>query len=129
VVTELLLALGYPSPSAEITRRIADANASADTAVFVAESAKHVVGVVSIHCLPLFHANGFLGRITSLVVSPESRQRGVGRLLVTAAEEFARKHGCARVELTSGDRRPDAHTFYESLGYRRTSQRFIKDCI
>jgi GNAT superfamily N-acetyltransferase len=129
VVTELLLALGYPSPSAEITRRIADANASADTAVFVAESAKHVVGVVSVHCLPLFHANGFLGRITSLVVSPESRQRGVGRLLVTAAEEFARKHGCARVELTSGDRRPDAHTFYESLGYRRTSQRFIKDCI
>jgi GNAT superfamily N-acetyltransferase len=125
-VAELLAALGYPSDVAHIERRIADCAASSDSIVFVAEFMNHIVGVLSFHCIPLFHADGSLGRITSLVVAPDYRQRGVGRLLVAAAEEFARTHGCARVEVTSGDHRPDAHTFYEHLGYQLDCRRFIK---
>ena len=125
-VAELLAALGYPSPVAHIDRRIADCAASSDTTIFVAESVNRIVGFVSFHCIPLFHADGSLGRITSLVVAPDYRQRGVGRLLVSAAEEFAWTHGCARVEVTSGDHRPDAHSFYEHLGYQIDCRRFIK---
>lgn len=125
-VAELLAALGYPSTGAQIERRIAGHATSPESAVFVAEAAKRIVGVISFHCIPLFHADGFLGRITSLVVSADYRQRGIGRLLVAAAEEFARTHGCLRVEVTSGDHRPDAHAFYEHLGYRMDCRRFIK---
>lgn len=125
-VAELLAALGYPSPVAHVERRIADCAGSAGTAVFVAESAQRVVGALSFHCIPLFHAEGFLGRITSLVVAPDSRERGIGRLLVAAAEEFAWAHGCTRVEVTSGDHRPEAHAFYEHLGYQLDCRRFIK---
>jgi GNAT superfamily N-acetyltransferase len=125
-VAELLTALGYPSPVAHVAQRIVDCAASGNTAVFVAESAQRIVGVASFHCIPLFHADGFLGRITSLVVSPGYRQRGIGRLLVAAAEKFAWARGCSRIEVTSGDHRPDAHAFYEHLGYQLDCRRFIK---
>ena len=125
-VAELLAALGYSSPVALVEQRIAACADSAETAVFVAESGQRVVGVISCHCIPLFHADGSLGRITSLVVAPDYRQRGLGRLLVCAAEEFAWVHGCLRVEVTSGDHRADAHAFYESLGYQLDCRRFIK---
>jgi len=125
-VTQLLAALGYPSPQAHIERRIDLTTASAGTAVFVAELEQCVVGLLSFHCIPLFHADGSLGRITSLVVAPDHRQRGLGRLLVATAEEFAGAHGCIRVEVTSGDNRPDAHVFYERLGYKLDCRRFIK---
>lgn len=53
-VAELMAALGYPSPVADGERRIAASAASADTAVFVAESANRVVGVISGR-LPALH--------------------------------------------------------------------------
>lgn len=125
-VAELLSVLGYPSPVEDVERRIIDCESSVHTVVFVAEFDSRVVGVLSFHCIPLFHAEGYLGRITSLIVAPNYRQRGAGRLLVFAAEQFAWSHKCSRVEVTSGDHRPDAHTFYEHLGYQLDCRRFIK---
>lgn len=122
----LLKTLGYPSPAEHVARRLAACAPSTDTAVFVAELVDQVVGALSFHCIPLFHADGFLGRITSLVVASSQRQRGVGRRLVAAGEKFAWAHGCTRIEVTSGDHRPDAHAFYEHLGYHLDCRRFIK---
>ena len=123
---KLLLGLGYASSLGQVRRRIAETASASDTAIFVAEGERAVLGIVSIHCLPLLHTEGKLGRITSLVVAPGFRQRGVGKALVAAVEKFARQRGCARLEVTSGDQRSEAHAFYESMGFRRTSQRFIK---
>ncbi|PYO92644.1 MAG: hypothetical protein DMD58_01460 [Gemmatimonadetes bacterium] len=46
--------------------------------------------------------------------------------LVAAAEAFAWQRDCRRVEVTSGDHREDAHTFYRALGYEMDERRFIK---
>ena len=117
---------GHPSSVTQVKRRISESLASTATAVFVAESTHRPIGILSFHCIPLFHADGSLGRITSLVVAPEYRHRGIGRLLIAAAEEFAWTSGCLRVEVTSGDHRTDAHAFYEHLGYQLDCRRFIK---
>jgi GNAT superfamily N-acetyltransferase len=50
-----------------------------------------------------------------------------GRRLVTEVEEFAWNNGCAGIEITSGDQRPDAHAFYEAIGYFQDCRSFIKE--
>jgi GNAT superfamily N-acetyltransferase len=94
--------------------------------VFIADCGGEIGGFLSLHVIPLFHVEGNLGRITVLVVSSRCRHYGIGKKLVTAAEEFAWAHGCVRVEITSGDHRADAHAFYEAVGYRQETRRFLK---
>jgi GNAT superfamily N-acetyltransferase len=95
--------------------------------VWVAERGGTVLGVVSVHLTPLFHAAGFQGRVTSLVVRADARGHGIGGMLMRQAEAFCWAAGCARVELTSGDHRAEAHRFYEGLGYHVRSRRYVKD--
>jgi ribosomal protein S18 acetylase RimI-like enzyme len=123
---KLLTALGYPSSAAQVAQRLASGAEGADMAVFVAEFQGRVAGLLSFHCIPMFHADGCLGRITSLVVANEFRQRGIGRRLVLAGEEFGWANRCTRIEVTSGDQRPEAHAFYQHLGYQNDCRRFIK---
>jgi GNAT superfamily N-acetyltransferase len=125
-VAGLLAALGYPNAQRGLEKRIASHADSQTAAVFVAVCSDEIIGLASFQLIPLFHADGFLGRITSFVVSDSHRRRGVGRLLVSAIEEFADKNGCERIEVTSGDRRDDAHSFYQHLGYEPVSRRFLK---
>ena len=57
----------------------------------------------------------YVGR---LAVLPSHRRRGIGRALMGAVEERARRLGSARVTLGVRDQLPQNRAFYESLGYR-----------
>jgi len=92
----------------------------ADTAgaVLVAELRGEVVGVCQLIVFRHLQARG--GRcaeLESVHVHPDHRGTGVGRALVCDAVERARALGCYRVQLTSNALRPDAHRFYEGLGF------------
>lgn len=58
--------------------------------------------------------------ITGLVVTKGFRRAGVGRLLVEKIELWGLKKGCREIFLRSNIARPEAHPFYERLGYERT---------
>lgn len=60
-----------------------------------------------------------LGRI---VVLPEYRKKGLGRLVVTEAEKWARELGCDKAVLDSRD---VAVGFYEKLGYTADHSRIV----
>jgi ribosomal protein S18 acetylase RimI-like enzyme len=60
------------------------------------------------------------GKLNDLFVDPGARRRGVGRALALAALAELRARGVPRVVLMSAWRNPDAHAFFESLGFRRT---------
>jgi GNAT superfamily N-acetyltransferase len=47
-------------------------------------------------------------------------------MLVEAVEQWCRDQGCGLIEVTSNDRRAEAHAFYRHMGYERTSIRFAK---
>lgn len=123
-----LSALGYGTLVSLVAERLASFAKSPVDAVFVASISGHasLLGVVSVHLLPLFHAPGLLGRITSLAVGAEARGNGVGKTLVAAAEEWAWSEGAQRMEVTSGDHRLAAHAFYQAVGYSLDERRFIK---
>ena len=126
-ITSCLRSLGYEASDQLVTSKLAMfGGSSADTVLVAVEPSVGVVGLVSVHVLPLFHAPGNLARLTSMVVREGHRGRGAGRALLAAAEAFAWQHDCQRIEVTSGDHRPDAHSFYEKLGYRADERRFIK---
>ena len=126
-IATCLASLGYATPAALVLEKLAAlTDRSTDAVLLAVDPAAGVVGVVSIHVLPLFHAPGHMARLTALAVCQDQQGRGVGRALVEAAEAFAWQANCRRVEVTSGDHRPGAHAFYERLGYHIDERRFIK---
>jgi GNAT superfamily N-acetyltransferase len=129
-ISVLLCELGYPADEAFVSTRLTVLSSGSDNAVLVAECDGEIAGFLAFHVIPLFHVAGGLGRIIALSVSPHFQRRGIGRELVAAAESFGRDRGCLRVEVTSGDKRPDArpdaHAFYQGAGYREDICRVIK---
>ena len=87
-IASLLGQLGYPASSESVSAKLHLLAGNPHDAVFVAEIAGRLAGVVSLHVLELFHAEGRLGRITSLVVDSAHRGKGTGRRLLQAADEY-----------------------------------------
>ena len=55
--------------------------------------------------------------IENVIVAAPLRGHGIGEAMMRWAVDEARRLGCARVQLTSRGTRPDAHRFYERLGF------------
>jgi arsenate reductase len=84
-----------------------DLDDSAAVRFWVAEDGTRLVGAVG---LERYGADGLL---RSLVVAPESRNRGIGAELVAALEHDARSEGIGRLVLLTETAKP----FFERLGY------------
>ena len=127
-ISECLSELGYGTSPSLVAEKLASLLSSPIDSVFVAPnpSSLDLLGVVSVHLLPLFHAPGHLARLTSLSVRAEAQGQGVGQALVAAAEAWAWSQGSQRIEVTSGDHRPVAHAFYQAIGYSLDERRFVK---
>jgi GNAT superfamily N-acetyltransferase len=60
------------------------------------------------------------GKLNDIYVDDTARRRGVARALVEATFAWFRERKAPRVVLLSAWQNPDAHAFFESLGFRRT---------
>nr|CTQ92145.1 PhnO protein [Kibdelosporangium sp. MJ126-NF4] len=129
-MAELMAELGHPGSEVESVRRRLQRWADyPDGTALVSERDGDIVGVIAVLTTPFLERDGNWGRIVALVTTESARGKGVGRELTTAAEEFARDRGCVRMEVTSANRRADAHAFYQRMGYANwadRSARFIK---
>jgi len=63
---------------------------------------------------------GGRGYIGLLAVRPELRGRGLGRKLMSSAEEYLADAGCQAVDLRTISARHDLVPMYKHLGYRET---------
>jgi GNAT superfamily N-acetyltransferase len=125
-LVKLIHQLGYSILPNAVGARIADLAESPFDRVLIAEADGDVSGILSMHLIPMFHASGYYGRITALVVLEAKRGQGIGTRLVEEAENWAWSQGCTKIEVTSGDHRTESHRFYESRGYRCDIRRFLK---
>jgi GNAT superfamily N-acetyltransferase len=124
-VAGLLAELTYPTPPEVVRTRLAELSAQGGCArVAVADG--RVVGLVTMQPTHYLHRPPD-ARLSSLVVTEAARGQGIGAILVRATEAWGAQHGCARVQLTSGVRRPEAHAFYERMGYDTRSRVFVKE--
>lgn len=130
-VNELLEQLGYAHDGVATTAsRIQSWGDDPSSAAYAADADGKLLGLIAVHICPFFQLAGSSGRIVALVVSDHARGQGIGGQLVAAAESFAARHGCVRMEVTSADRRQDAHAFYRHRGYldqTGASSRFLRD--
>lgn len=124
-VAALIDYLGHPITEGAVRKNLATLAKRGETPM-VATLGKDVVGLIGIHVMVTVHRDAPVGRIPILVVAKDAQGHGIGRMLVEEAERLLKKAGCELVEVTSNDRRADAHAFYRHLGYERTSIRFMK---
>ncbi len=124
-LVELIRELGHEIDEKAVRANLTALKNAGETPL-VATLDNNVVGLCGISRRVVIHRPAPLGRITVLVVAREAQGHGIGRMLVKAAEKWMRKVGCKLVEVTSNDRRGEAHAFYRHLGYERSSIRFFK---
>lgn len=94
---------------------LAEANAD-HHAVFVAETHGGIAGVVSV-CTRRHFTGEVDAYVGELIVADGEERRGIGRLLMQAAERWGRDHGLRYITLETGAANYGARAFYQSLGY------------
>jgi|SRR5688500_10771381 GNAT superfamily N-acetyltransferase len=125
-VAGLLTELGYPCERSEALERISSIIDNDRQVLVVARLGGVVSGLIALDFMYYLPLGTHTCRVTALVVTPEAQGRGLGRQLLREAERRARAGGAARIELTSGSQRADAHAFYKACGYSDGTLRFIK---
>jgi GNAT superfamily N-acetyltransferase len=123
LVADLLAELGYAASAEAVESRLA--TLGADDLVLLGDDG---AGMIALHRVPRLAEGGALARVTALVVHGDARGRGIGRALLGAAEDAARRWGCGLVEVSCG-RRPEraaAHRLYAAAGFADTSTRSVR---
>lgn len=87
----------------------------------VAEQDGALLGCLHLTFLPgISRLGAWRGQVESVRVAAAARGSGLGRRMLEWAAETARARGCTLVQLTTDKTRPEAHRFYENLGYQPT---------
>ena len=122
----LMSQLGYPTTPAQMAERLEAVQENSEYESFVGEIDGRVVGMIGLRVGRLYELSGPYGQIMILVVVEDMRNRGIGKVLIEAGEIWLKSQGAGFVMLTSAWTRPDAHRFYERLGYQSTGVCFTK---
>lgn len=121
-VVNLMHQLGYAADNRKIRKRLSHLKPLINKIV-IAESGRKVVGLIHLQ-LRVTLMDDRQVEIVSLVVDEAWRGKGVGKRLLTAAQDWAVERGLPKIQLYSNQKRTAAHAFYMNNGYQK-----IKDSI
>ncbi|HEY4977180.1 MAG TPA: GNAT family N-acetyltransferase [Gaiellaceae bacterium] len=124
-IGELLNQLGYPVSEDELHDRLRRLGADGQQLI-VAELDGELAGIALTQIYPVLISAAPTCRLAVIVVAEQARRQGVGRELLLAAEDEARRAGCDRIVLESGTWRDEAHDFYSTLGFESIALGFRK---
>ncbi|HWK63476.1 MAG TPA: GNAT family N-acetyltransferase [Rhizobiaceae bacterium] len=93
----------------------------------VVTNRERVIGTLQITFIPGISRKGtWRGQIEAVRIAREHRGEGIGKQMFEWAFEQCRTRGCSLVQLTTDKARPDAHRFYEELGFAASHLGFKK---
>ncbi|MBS1773014.1 MAG: GNAT family N-acetyltransferase [Bacteroidetes bacterium] len=92
----------------------------------VAEIDNSVVGFLSCHGQLLLHHNGWVYEIQEMYTDEIYRGQGIGKALLHKMERILSERKYDMIDVTSNNKRKEAHAFYLKNGYVQTHQKFTK---
>jgi GNAT superfamily N-acetyltransferase len=101
----------------------------ADPAVFVATCGNRIAGFVHLHSLVDQYHSRPHGHIEDIVVATQFEGRGVARLLMGAAEQWAKSLGFEWLTLSVFDQNSRARRIYENAGFGADILRMVKPLL
>ena len=110
-VVSLWQRCGSPRPWNDPASDIALARKGANSTILLARHEGVLVASV------LVGHDGHRGWVYYVSVDPDHRFKGYGRAIMTAAEDWLRARGIAKLQLMVRGDNAKVHAFYESLGY------------
>lgn len=126
-LARLCCELGYPATHAEILTRLQAAPHFPHLYIAVAAHGATLLGwIAAEHRLSV--EVGEIVEISGLVVDASQRGAGIGRALLTEAEQWGKKCRVSTVWVSSAIARTGSHAFYEHAGFVRskTQHRYCK---
>jgi GNAT superfamily N-acetyltransferase len=122
--------LGYPCRGEEIGMRLAEMQDPNQYAVYVAQlSVGQIAGWIGVYIFRAVELDR-CAEISGLIVDQQIRSRGIGKVLLDAAEEWARSQGCNVISVLSNVTRDRAHGFYRKNGYERNkTQEYLRKSL
>jgi aminoglycoside 6'-N-acetyltransferase I len=120
---ELLKAAGHAITPHAVAERLDAMRQEHGTALIAAEWGPPA-GLVLVHWYRTLEADQPTAQITTLLVAPDDRRRGIGRLLVKAAAQAARVAGCGTLELLAAPGEQALQDFCRATGFSDIGPRF-----
>ena len=122
--------LGYPSTGTQVRIRLDEMANSNHCAVCVAElPGGRIAGWIGMYLFRSVEQDRCAG-ISGLVVDKEFRSCEIGKILLGAAEEWARKQGCDAISVHTNVTRERAHRFYARNGYEHIkTQKYLRKSL
>jgi ribosomal protein S18 acetylase RimI-like enzyme len=103
-------------------------DSTAGEAMLVAEDAAAIrLGFIHLISEADYYTRRQCGHIADLIVAPEARGRGVGEMLLSAAEEWAAARGYSLLTLNVFVGNTRARALYERSGFGAETVRYVKD--
>jgi GNAT superfamily N-acetyltransferase len=127
-LTVLMNDLSYPTTVTEMQERFKAIVAHPDYRTILAVIDDEIVGMAGLHKGNFYEKNGMYLRILAFVVKQNIRNKGIGKILIKASEDWAMEQGLHTIIINSGNRddRKVAHVFYHKMGYTIKSSGFVK---
>jgi ribosomal protein S18 acetylase RimI-like enzyme len=125
-IARLVSELGYRTSPSQMRQRLEAILRDEDYDTLVACDEGKIVGFIGTRIGRLYEGDQQYGQIMALAVASDHQRRGVGRMLMQAAESSLVERGARVLVVTSGHHRADAHAFYENRGYTFTGRRYKK---
>ena len=127
-IITLLIELGRPRPNKNDKKVFSELIQSYlddfNKEILIVKNSSDVIGMISIMYLTRLNQKQQEMYIPELIIQKEFRNTGIGKKLINAAIELAKKKNCHRIRLESGNQRTESHMFYEKNNFEQSALSF-----
>jgi GNAT superfamily N-acetyltransferase len=107
-----------PEDAARYHEAFLEIDADPNQFLCVVEDGPEAVGTFQLTFIPgLSRGGAKRAQIEAVRVSSSRRNENIGEAMFKWAIDYSRSHECALLQLTTDKERPDAHRFYDRLGF------------